>query len=293
MKKISIGQYVILLILTLFALACIIPLILVIIASFSSEKSLNLNGFTFFPDEWSLDAWLYVLGYGKQLVTSYGVTIFITLLGSVSSLFIVSMFAYALARKTFVLRSFLSTMLLITMLFGGGQLSSYLVNTTMYHLTDTFLVLWMPTVATMHVIIIRTYIQTNITDSVIESAKIDGAGEFRIYAQIVMPLLPPVLATVGFMLVNAYWNAWQDAMLYIRTLSKTPLQLLLMRIEKDIEMINNQNVPAGYAALLAETLPEKAARMAMLLTVLGPVLIAYPFFQKYFIKGMTVGAVKG
>lgn len=293
MKKIKLGQIILLLILCVFAAICFLPVALVFIASFSSEKSLDTNGFSFFPEEWSLDAWAYVFGYGKQLLVSYGVTILVTLVGVLSSLLIMSLFAYTLARKTFVLRGFLSMMLLVTMLFNGGQLSSYLINTTVYHLKDSMLILMLPTVTTMYVIIMRTYIQTNITDALIESAKIDGAGEFRIYAQIVMPLLPPVLASVGFMLANRYWNDWQTGMLYITSMSKTPLQLLLMRIEKTIEMMNNPEVPVAAMFGVSEKLPEEAARMAMLITVLGPIMIAYPFFQKYFVKGLTIGAVKG
>lgn len=293
MKKIKIGQIILLLVLAVLAILSVLPILLVLIASFTSERSLAANGFSFLPEEWSMDGWVYVLGYGDQLLTSYGVTILITCVGTLTSLLIMSMMAYALARKSFVLRNFLSMMLLITMLFSGGQLSGYLVRTTMYHLKDTLIVLMLPAVSTMYVIIIRTYIQSNITDSLIESAKIDGAGEFKIYTRIVMPLLPPVLASVGFMLAIGYWNDWQTGYLYITSMTKTPLQLLLMRIEKQIELMNNPEVPVVAALAIADSLPEIGARMAMLFTVLGPIMIAYPFFQKYFVKGLTMGAVKG
>ena len=184
-------------------------------------------------------------------------------------------------------------MLLATMLFQGGQLSSYVVNTQMYHLKDTWAVLMLPAISTMHIIILRTYIQSNITDSLIESAKIDGAGEFRTYIQIVMPLLKPALAAVGFMLANGYWNEWYNAYMYITSPEKMPLQLLLIRIEKTIELLSNPELPDFMASDLVESLPKESARMAMLFTVLGPIMIAYPFFQKYFVKGLTVGAVKG
>lgn len=293
MKKIKNGQFVLLLVFLILAVSSILPVLLVFIASFTDEYILKVNGFSFFPEKWSIDGWLYVLGYGEQLVTSYGVTIMRTLVGTASSLLIMSLMAYALSRKSFVLRNFLSMMLLFTMLFNGGQLSDYLIRTSVYHLKDTLLVLMLPVVSTMYVIIMRTYIQTNITDSLIESAKIDGAGEFTIYSRIVVPLLPPVLASVGFMLAISYWNDWMTGYLYITSMEKTPLQLLLMRIEKQIELMNNPAVPQAVAMIMAEDLPEMGARMAMLFTVLGPVMIAYPFFQKYFVKGLTMGAVKG
>lgn len=293
MKKINMGQVLLLITLTALALISIIPVVLVLIASFSSDASITSKGFSFFPESWSLTGWIYVLGYGKQLLTSYGVTILRTVVGVVLSLIMMSMIAYALSRRQFVLRSFLTGMLLATMLFEGGQLSSYVVNTQMYHLKDTWVVLMLPAISTMNIIILRTYIQSNITDSLIESAKIDGAGEFRTYIQIVMPLLKPALASVGFMLANGYWNEWYNAFMYITSPEKTPLQLLLIRIEKSIDLLSNPELPGFIAGGLAESLPKESARMALLFTVLGPIMVAYPFFQKYFVKGLTVGAVKG
>jgi len=187
-------------------------------------------------------------------------------------------------------------MMLITMLFHGGQLSGYIVNTTMYHLKDTLAVLILPGIACMNIIILRTYIQTSITEALIESAKIDGAGELRIYGQIVLPLMKPALAAVGFRVAVNYWNDWNKAYLYITSNSKTPLQLLLVRIEKNVEFLLNESMEGMSAqeyAELAANLPTESGRMATLLVALGPIMVAYPFFQKYFVKGLTVGAVKG
>lgn len=293
MRKVKSGQYVLLLIFAVCAVACLLPICLVVIASFTSEASLTRHGFSFFPEEWSLDSWRFVLGYGSQLVVSYGVTIYITVVGTLSSLLVISMLAYALARDGFVLKRALTVMLVTTMLFKGGQLSEYMVNTTVYHLRDTLLVLTVPVISAMNVIIMRTYIKSNITDALIESAKIDGAGEFRIYRQIAIPLMKPVLASVGFMLAIGYWNEWQKAFIYISSQSKTPLQLLLIRLEKTIEAMNNPDLPTSVLAEMMDTLPAEGARMALLLMVLGPIMVAYPFFQKYFVKGLTIGSVKG
>jgi multiple sugar transport system permease protein/putative aldouronate transport system permease protein len=292
-KRISAGQVILLIVLCILAVVCLFPLALVIAASFSSESSLIKNGFRLIPESWSLNGWKYVMNLGSQLLISYRNTIVITVVGTFSSLLIMSMLAFALSHRSFVLRKALSMMLLGTMLFSGGKLATYMINTTVYHLKDSMLILCMPVVSAMYVIILRTYIQENITDSLLESAKIDGAGDFRIYAQIVMPLLPPALASVGFMLAISYWDNWETSYMYISSSDKMPLQLLLMRTELLIQSMNNSEVGGQALELMQGTLPEKSARMAMLITVLGPIMIAYPFFQKYFVQGLTVGSVKG
>ena len=291
-KKITIGQIILVMLFSIMALAALIPVLLVLAASFSSQRSIDVKGFSFFPMEWSLAGWGYVVGLGKQLITSYGVSIFTAVVGTFSSLLIESMFAYALSRRQFKLRGFLSFMLLFTMLFSGGQLAGYIINSQVYHLKNTWFILLKPTVAAMHVIMLRSYIQSNITDAVVESAKIDGAGEFRCYIQIVMPLMPPVLASIGFMQAITEWNSWQQAYIYISDLKKTPLQLLLMRTEKLIASLDSANLPSYALSELEKGLPREPARMAFLFTVMVPVMILYPFFQKYFIKGLTVGSVK-
>lgn len=294
-KKVGLGQYVLTAVMGLYAFVCLAPILLVIVVSFSSDESIKNKGFSFFPESWSLDAWEYVLGFGRQLVVSYGVTIFITVVGTVFGLIVMSMFAYTLSRSNFMLRKQLAMMMLFTMLFSGGQLATYMVETTMYGLKDSLWALILPGITTMNIIIMRTYIQGTITESLIESAKIDGAGEFRIFCQIVFPLMKPTLAAVGFRLAVTKWNDWQKAYLYINSPEKTPLQLLLVRIEKNIDFVLNnagELSPQEYAEL-SQNMPQESGRMAILLAALGPIMIAYPFFQKYFVKGLTVGAVKG
>lgn len=292
-KKIGMGQIVLLLILILCAFACLSPVILVLIASFTDEAVLTIDGFSFFPKKWSVDAWKYVWTMKDQILTSYRVTIFATIFNTITTLIICSMLAYTLARRQFKLRGFLSTMLLITMLFDGGTLSHYLVNSTVYHLKDTIWILCMPGVGAMTVFMMRTYIQNNITDALIESAKIDGAGEFRIYWQICMPLMPPMLAALGFMNVVSKWNDWQTGMLYITRKELIPLQLLLMRIQNNLDILNSGVVPTSVINAIADSIPADGVRMALLFVVLGPIMIIYPFFEKYFVKGLTLGAVKG
>ncbi len=294
-KKTGIGQYILAAFLGFYTLFCLLPIILVVVVAFSDDKSISSNGFSYFPKKLSMKGFEYVLKYGHQLFVSYGATIFITVVGTFLGLFIMSLFSFALSRKDFRLRKILSIYLMIPMLFSGGQLASYLVYTTMYHMKDSIWLLILPlTVSTMNVIILRTYIQTSIPDELMDSARIDGAGEYRAFFQIVIPLMKPVLASVGFMMATTFWNDWQNALLYIESPGKIPLQLLLVRIQRNIEfLLNNKNVSSAALIAMQGGIPEYSSTMATVITVIGPIIIAYPFFQKYFIKGLTVGSVKG
>ena len=215
-EKRSFGQYVLGLILLLYTVVCAMPILLVFITAFTDDKWIAENGYSFFPGKWSMAGMNSVLRYGDSLITSYAITIFVTVVGTLFGLLVMSMFAYSISRKGFRLAKFLSVYLLIPMLFNGGQLSGYIVFTNWYHLKDSLLLLILPLcVTTMNVIILRTYIVNSIPGELMEAAKIDGAGEYRTFFQIVLPLLKPSLAAVGFMLATSYWNDWQNAMLYI------------------------------------------------------------------------------
>lgn len=294
-KKIGVGQYILGALLGVYTLFCLLPLILVFVIAFSDEKSIATNGFSYFPDKFSLEGFRYVFKYGSQLAVSYGVTIFITVVGTFLGLMVMSLFGYAISRRDFRLRKALSIFVMIPMLFSGGQLASYVIFTTVYHMKNSIWLLILPLmISTMNVIILRTYIQTSIPDELMESARIDGASEYRTFFQIVLPLMKPALASVGFMMATAYWNDWQNALLYITSENKTPLQLLLVRIQKSIEfLINNKNITGTALLALQQNIPQYSCIMATVITVVGPIMIVYPFFQKYFIKGLTVGSVKG
>ena len=289
------GQYILGFFLLLYTLFCLLPVVLVFVAAFSDETAINQNGFAFWPKKWSMAGMNSVLKYGTKLFTSYGVTIFITVGGTALGLLVMSMFAYSISRREFRLSKFLSVYLLIPMLFQGGQLAGYVVFTSMYHLKDSLWLLVLPLcVTTMNVIILRTYITNSIPAELMEAAKIDGAGEYRTFFQITFPLLKPSLAAVGFMMATAYWNDWQNALLYITSDNKKPLQLLLVNIQKSIEfLLNGGNVPAQVIAAMGGTIPQYSATMATVVVVIAPIMVVYPFFQKYFIKGLTVGSVKG
>lgn len=294
-EKTGFGQYILGFVLLLYTLFCTLPVILVFVSAFADEQSINQNGFSFFPEKWSMSGMEAVLKYGKQLLTSYGVTIFVTVVGTLLGLLVMSMYAYAISRPEFRLSKFLSLFLLIPMLFNGGQLSGYVIFTGVYGLKDSLWLLILPLmVTTMNVIILRTYIVNSIPQELMDSAKIDGAGEYRTFFQIAFPLMKPSLAAVGFMMATAYWNDWQNALLYIDSPEKKPLQLLLVNIQKSIEfLLNNNNVPASVRAAMGGNIPQYSSTMATVIVVIAPIMVVYPFFQKYFIKGLTVGSVKG
>ncbi|MBR3042229.1 MAG: carbohydrate ABC transporter permease [Lachnospiraceae bacterium] len=294
-EKKGVGQILLLIGLIIYTLFCALPILLVFISAFTDDMSITTNGYSFFPDKWSLDGMNAVLRYGKQLFTSYGVTILVTVSGTVIGLLVMSMYAYAISRPRFRLRKFLSIYLIIPMLFQGGQLSAYIIFTNVYGLKDSLWLLILPLcVSTMNVIILRTFIVNGIPAELMEAAKIDGAGDYRTFFQITLPLMKPSLAAVGFMMATAYWNDWQNAFIYIDSDSKRPLQMLLIKIQKSIEfLLNNNNVPANVRAAMGDTIPQYSSTMATVIVVIGPIMVVYPFFQKYFIKGLTVGSVKG
>lgn len=289
------GQSILGFFLILYTAFCALPILLVIISAFTAEKVITSTGFTYFPSEWSMSGMNAVLRFGEQLRMSYAVTVFVTVAGTFFGLLVMSMFAYSLSRREFPLRKFFSIYLLIPMLFSGGQLSNYMVFTSTYHMKDNLLLLILPLcVTTMNVIILRTFIANSIPEELMDAARIDGAGEYRTFFQITLPLMKPSLAAVGFMMATGYWNDWQNAYLYIESANKKPLQLLLINIQKSIEtMLNNKNIPSAVLQAMGGSIPQYSATMATVIVVIGPVIIAYPFFQKYFIKGLTVGSVKG
>ena len=294
-KKITAGQVILTIIPLLVTLLCALPVLLIFISAFTDEQVLATTGFTFFPSKMSMNGFNAVLRYGKQLFVSYGVTIFITVSGTLIGLLVMAMYAHCMTIRDFPLKKFLSVWAMIPMLFSGGQLSTYIIYTSVYHLRDNLILLILPMcVSTMDIIILRTYIQTSIPMDLMDSARIDGAGEYRTFFQIVLPLMKPSLAAVGFMMATAYWNDWQNALLFITSDSKKPLQLLLINIQKSIEtLLSVRNIPSSALSAMQGSIPQYSATMATVVVVIGPIIVVYPFFQKYFIKGLTIGSVKG
>lgn len=277
-------------------IACILPIWLVYSVAFSSENSVAKNGYQLIPKEFTLSAFEYYLKVGDQVWTSYRVTIVVTIVGTLTAILVISMLSYVLSRNDFRYRNILSFMVLFTMLFNGGLVSSYIINVTLFHLDDTIFILILPQlINAFYVIVLRTFYKTTIPDSIIESANIDGAGEFTIFFKIVFPLSKPGLATVGLFVLIGYWNDWFAGLLYIMNPKLVPIQTLLTRIQNSLEFIKQNSELANSAAGvdLAVNAPTESGRMALTVLVMTPILFAYPFFQKYFVKGLTIGSVKG
>ena len=293
-RKITTGEIVLFLILLMLAITTAIPVLFVFTTAFTDESVLVSEGYRLLPSALSLDGFRAVLKYGKKLFVSYGVTIFVTVTGTVFGILVMSMYGYVLSRKDFPLRKFLTVFLMIPMLFSGGQLSKYIIFTSLYHMKDNILLLILPqSVQTIYVIILRTYITSNVPGELMDSARIDGAGEYTIFFRIVFPLMKPALASVGFMMATMYWNDWQNALLFMDSDNKKPLQLLLINIQRSIEtLLSNRNIPSTALAAMQGRVPQYSATMATVVVVILPVMIAYPFFQKFFIKGLTMGSVK-
>lgn len=286
--------------LTLFmlfmALVFVLPLWLVISVSFSTTDSIVEHGYSFWPHEFSLSAYQYLARIGVQAGRCYLNTIFYSVVGTAASLIVMSMFAYVLSRKDFKGRNFLAFYAFFTTLFGGGLVPSYLLIVKYLKWDDTYWLFLVPgLVSAFNVIILRTFISSTIDESMIESARLDGASDFNIYARIVMPLFKPGLASVGLFTFVGKWNDWMTAHLYCDGMKKAPIMTYLMAIQSSIEQLKklppNEQTPEMLEML--KSLPSESCRMALTIIAILPLLICYPFFQKYFIKGLTIGSVKG
>lgn len=278
----------------ILAALCIVPFIFVVIISFTSEQALQMNGYRFWPEEWSLGAYKYIFTSGSQIMRSYGITIIVTVLGTLIGLTIMTTYAYALSRKNFAYRKFFTKLIFIPMLFSGGMVASYLVVTKFLGLKNTIWALILPIcVSSFHIIILRTFFKTTVPDAVVESAKIDGASEWTLFLKIVLPISLPAIATIALFLTLGFWNDWFNAMLYIDKNSLVPLQYLLIRLETSMEFLANNTAALGTNAVeAAASMPKDTAKMAIVVITTLPIIFAYPFFQKYFVSGLTVGAVK-
>ena len=288
-------QYILNICIALFAVICALPILLVFIASFSTEESILTKGFSYFPSGWTLNAYKYIATFSGQLVNSYAVSIYEVVCGTALTLLLCSMFGYVLTKKDFVLTRVFTMFLIITMFVNSGPLAGYVINSNVYHLRNNLLVLIIPgCVAVYNVVMMRTFIQLNVPDGLTEAAKIDGAGDCYTFFRIVLPLMKPVLAAIGFMGAVGHWNEWQTALLYIDNPKFATLQLMLIKIEKNVAFLtdNVQNLSADQMKMKAD-LPSESCRMATLICTVLPVMVCYPFFQKYFVKGITVGSIKG
>ncbi len=274
----------------LVALLCLLPFIVLISGSFSSEQAIRFTGYGLFPKEFTLEAYRIVFKNPLTILRAYGVSIFITTAGTAVGLLVLTLSAYVISRKDFKYRNQFSFFFYFTTLFNGGMVSTYIFYIQYLHLKDSYLALILPGMLNVfYLLIMRSFVSV-IPTALIESAKIDGAGEFKVFISIILPLLKSGLATIGLFLALGYWNDWYNAMLYINSSEKYPLQYMLYDLLQQTQALARI---ASQAGIQVANLPSNTLKLSMAVVATGPIILLYPFVQKYFVKGITIGSVKG
>ncbi len=274
----------------LIALLCLLPFIILLSGSFSSEQAIRFTGYGLFPKEFTLEAYRLVFKTPVTILRAYGVSFFITGVGTAVGLFVLTLGAYVISRKDFKYRNQFSFFFYFTTLFNGGMVSTYIFYIQYLHLKDSYLALILPGMMNVfYLLIMRSFVST-IPTALIEAAKIDGAGEFKIFLRVILPLLKSGLATIGLFMALGYWNDWYNAMLYINSAEKYPLQYMLYDLLQKTQALARI---ASQAGILIESMPSNTLKLAMAVVATGPIILLYPFVQKYFVKGITIGSVKG
>lgn len=292
-QKERLGQFALNVFFIIMVICCIYPVLLLLGVSFSSEKALLSEGYRLIPREFSTEGYAFIFRDAQAIIRAYGVTIFASVAGMICTVLITGLFAYPLSRSDFKMNRFFSLVVLFPMLFSAGVVPWYIVCTRVLHLKNTLGALFVPYLMnTWYVIIMRTFYKQSIPISLIESARIDGAGEFRTYFSIVFPLAKAGLATIGFFSFITIWNDYRLPLYLISDLDKYNIQYLLWRLQSQIQFLSQ--ISGGSISEIAQQgIPGHSARMALCILAIGPVVFAFPFFQRYFIKGLTLGAIKG
>lgn len=272
------------------ALCCLLPFVLVLSASFTSESSILESGYKLIPDEFSLEAYKTLFLSIDQIIDAYKVSFIVTVLGTVAGLFLIAMTGYVLCRKDFRYREQISFFIYFTTLFSGGIIPTYLLMVKYLHLKDTYASMILPYLMSPFLIVLMKSFMKSIPEAISESGKIDGASDFTIFIRLILPLAKPALATIGLFLALQYWNDWYLASIYMTTPEKYPLQFYLYNILKRAEFFTTG---LGTSVAMVGEIPMQSVKMATAVVTTGPIIFLYPFVQKHFVKGITVGAVKG
>lgn len=290
-KNFSFGQMALHIFFVLICLTYILPFILVISISISSESAIKEFGYTLLPKVIDFEAYRQIFANPTQLIDSYKVTIIFSVTATILSVLVMTLMAYPLSRPNYVFKKQLTFYIFFTMLFGGGLVPSYIINTTILHIDNSIWIYIIPgLVNAWNIIIIRTFFQ-GLPEGLVEAAKIDGASELRTYFQIIMPLSLPVIATISFFTIISKWNDWNTALIYIRDPKLYSLQYMLQKILREADFVNK--IAQDGSNFANYEVPTESMRYAMALLAAGPILVIFPFFQKYFASGLTIGAVKG
>lgn len=286
------GQIVLHIIFVIFCVLAVAPFLLLVASSLTEEQTLTLYGYNFWPKVFSMESYEYLIRYSSKIVKAYGMTIKVTVIGTVSSVLITTMFAYPLSRKELPFRGFFSFFVFFTMLFNGGLVPSYIMWTQIFHIKNTVWSLIVPSflMNAWYVIMMRSFFTTNLPDALVEAARIDGAGEYYILWKIVMPLSKPMLATIALMVGMTYWNDWTNSLYFITDSELYSIQALLNTMINNINFISKG---LSVSSSITANVPSVGVRMAIAVIGVAPVLVVYPFFQRYFVQGIVVGGVKG
>jgi ABC-type sugar transport system, permease component len=279
---------------SLWTLGAFLPFVLIFIASLTDESWLVNNGYSFFPAKWSVDSYLYMVREAGVIFRAYAVSIGVTMVGTAVSLLITSMLAYTMSRQDFKYRNVLAFIVYFTMLFSGGIVPAYIMWTRIFAINNTYLALLFPNylLSAFNVFLVRNYYKNNVPAALLESAKIDGAGEMRIYIRIMLPLSIPVSVTVGLFTGLAYWNDWINALYYVDNPKYYGIQNLLIRIMNNIQFLaTTQGAQLTGGKYIP--VPSNGIRMSMAVIGILPIVVTFPFLQKYLIRGVVVGAIKG
>ncbi|MBE5859006.1 MAG: carbohydrate ABC transporter permease [Butyrivibrio sp.] len=293
MKISRFANFIYTLLFILISIIMVIPVLFVVIISLSSERSIALNGYAFIPAEFSLSAYSYLWQASSFIGRAFINSIFITVAGTILGLFIVIPYGYALSLREFRHRNFFTVFAIIPMLFSGGLVASYMINTQIYHLANTYLSLLLPIAcSSFYIFISRTWFSTSLPHELIDAGRIDGATELQIFSGLVLPLAKPLIATIGLFFTFGYWNSWYEALLYIDSnhTDLYTLQYMLISIERQVSSLAKNEQYLGVDSLTS--LPTDSVRMAIVVVIVIPITMAFPFFQKYLISGLTMGALK-
>ncbi|MFD2334112.1 carbohydrate ABC transporter permease [Cohnella sp. GCM10020058] len=272
------------------ALVCIIPFLLILSGSITEEKAIILDGYKLFPSSFSLEAYQLIFKIPEQIIRAYGVTASLTVIGTCASLFLISMSSYVLQRSDFKWRNIFSFYFYFTTLFSGGLVPMYILVVNYLKLNNTYwLLLVLPLISVFNILVMKSFMRS-IPAAITESAKIDGAGDFTIFIRLILPLCKPALATIGLFVALGYWNDWFNSLLFISNPNLYSLQYYLYKVIGNVDSLKIVTEKSGISV---PDLPGESLKMALTVVVTGPIVFLYPFIQRYFVKGLTIGAVKG
>lgn len=292
-KRFQILAHIVLAFLSFLA---VVPFVLMIVSSLTDNNTLIANGYSFWPEKWSLYAYEYIFNTGNSVLHAYGISIVLTIVGTLIALILTTMLSYVISRKGLPGRGVITFLVVFTMLFNGGLVPTYMVYAKIFNVKNTFMALLVPGLLMngFNIMLMKSYFCTNIPDEILDAAYIDGATEFQAFYKVALPLAKPIVATIALFVGIAYWNDWMNGYIYItKNTDLYSVQNLLNRMMQNIQYLSQNSSNIQQAGVGLNAIPTASVRMAMATVGVLPILVVYPFVQKYFVKGITLGGVKG